>query len=112
MSGRVERFSSETVLARFRFKVGRVVDIKLCTKRVKTRQFNTALLSEQDLQFLEKINVALSKPRISAEAVKPMILIGFDLWTSFIKITEVVVRMPSGLLLQPFLDILFLAMEK
>uniref|UniRef100_A0A1I7WH09 Peptidase A2 domain-containing protein n=1 Tax=Heterorhabditis bacteriophora TaxID=37862 RepID=A0A1I7WH09_HETBA len=101
LGGCTESFNSNTAPVRFRTSIGQILNIQLLTKPLISNSFKSATVAKQDLQFLQQLNVTLSNPRISGEIIQPRILIGLDLWVEFIKVTNAIIVMPSGLLLQP-----------
>uniref|UniRef100_A0A1I7WWM3 DUF1758 domain-containing protein n=1 Tax=Heterorhabditis bacteriophora TaxID=37862 RepID=A0A1I7WWM3_HETBA len=101
LGGCTGSFNSNTAPVRFRTSIGQILNIQLLTKLLISNSFQSATVAKQDLQFLQQLNVTLSNPRISGEVIQPRILIGLDLWVEFMKVTNAIIVVPSGLLLQP-----------
>uniref|UniRef100_A0A1I7WVJ7 DUF1758 domain-containing protein n=1 Tax=Heterorhabditis bacteriophora TaxID=37862 RepID=A0A1I7WVJ7_HETBA len=65
LGGCTERFNSKTASTRFRTITGQILEVQLSTKPLISNEFESATISKQDSQFLEKLNIALSNPRTS-----------------------------------------------
>uniref|UniRef100_A0A1I7XJE3 DUF1758 domain-containing protein n=1 Tax=Heterorhabditis bacteriophora TaxID=37862 RepID=A0A1I7XJE3_HETBA len=101
MGGKKESFLSNMVKVELRTGIGRTIEVQLSTKPILTNPFETAILSPKDMSYLEEGNFVLTNPRISGERIKPSVIIGVDLWTDFVRVTQASVILPSGLIIQP-----------
>lgn len=97
ISGISETFSSHHVAIRIQTAQGRELEFAVKTKPTITAGFPSVILTENDTKFMESNSIFLTNTRMRGEHQIPHILIGVDLYSSFVNEFVPPIQLPSGL---------------
>ncbi|PIO72307.1 hypothetical protein TELCIR_05766, partial [Teladorsagia circumcincta] len=97
ISGISETFLSHHVVLRIQTAQGRELEFTVKTKPTITTGFPSVHLVERDTLFMEEYGIYLSNTRMRGEHQYPHVLIGLDLYSSFVYEHHPPVQLPTGL---------------